>query len=73
MFNFFNKKKLLLAFEYGVTISETAKEMNIELTPEIMEKAEIMIVNEFKKGNPTRIAVDMVPNILSIFELDLSK
>lgn len=69
----FGKKKLLLSFEYGVILAQTALENKVELTPELIERAEKMIEGEFPKGNPTRLAVDMIPNIMSVFELDLSK
>lgn len=70
---FWGKKKILLGFEYGTVLAYTALKNNVELTPELMKKAEIMIEGEFKNGNPTRLAVDMIPNIMSVFELDLSK
>lgn len=70
---FFGRKKLFLAFEYGLTIAQTAHEMKVEMTPEIVERAERMIEGEFSTQTPTRLAVDIVPNILSVFELDLSK
>jgi len=70
---FFGAQKLKLAFEYGVVLAQTALELKVELTPEIILRAEEMIENEFKNGNPTRISVDMIPNIMSIFELDISK
>jgi len=75
MFNIplFGPKKLLLAFEYGLLISQVAKEQNVELTPEIAERAERMIYNEFKSHDDEFIATRAVPNILSIFELDTSK
>lgn len=69
----FGKKKLVLSFEYGVVLAQTALENKVELTPELIAKAEEMILGEFQKGDPTRLAVDMIPNIISIFELDLSK
>jgi len=69
----FGNKKLLLAFEYGIVLAETARAHNVEMTPELIAKAEEMVLNEFKNGTPTRIAVDMIPNIMSTFELDLSK
>lgn len=68
---FFGRKKLFLSFEYGVVLSQVAQNQGVELTPEIIEKAERMIENEFKHGNPTRLAVDIIPNILSIFEIDI--
>ncbi len=70
---FFGRKKLLLAFEYGLTIARTANEMKVELTPELVEKAEIMIENEAKTQTDSRFATQMVPNILSVFELDITK
>lgn len=69
----FGRKKLLLAFEYGVILSQVAQEQKVEVTPEMVKKAEVMIENEFRNKTPTKIAVEMEPNILSIFELDLSK
>jgi len=72
-FRFYSRKKLLLAFEYGVIIAEVAQKQGVEVTPELMKKAEIMIESEFSKKSPTRLAVDTLPNVLSVFELDLSK
>lgn len=70
---FFGKKKLLLAFEYGVVLATTAQKHGVEVTPDLIKKAEAMIEGEFRIQTPTRLAVDMVPNLLTAFELDLSK
>lgn len=70
---FNHDQKILLAFEYGVILSETARKRGVKLTPEIMQRAEVMIAGEFKNNSNTRLAVDMSPNILSVFELDLNK
>jgi len=59
---------LLLSFEYGVCISETAKERSIELTPEIVKRAEDLIVKEFKSQTAEYNATHMIPNILAVFE-----
>lgn len=67
-FKFYGKKKLLLAFEYGLTIAKVAQEQNVELTPELVERAEKIVVAEFTSKNPERLAVEMVPNILATFE-----
>lgn len=69
----FGDRKVLLAFEYGVVLSETAKKLNVELTPEIVVKAGAMIVGEFSTKTAEELATDMGPNLLSVFELDLSK
>lgn len=70
---FFGRKKLLLAFEYGLVIAQTAQAQGIELTPEFVKKAEVMLEGEFKSQTPTHLSVNMLPNVMSVFELDLSK
>lgn len=62
-----------MAFEYGVILAEVAKENNIELTPELMKKAETMLIGEFGKETPLQLSIDTIPNILSVFELDITK
>lgn len=69
----YGKKKLRLAFEYGLTIAQTAHEMKVEMTPELIERAEEMIVGEFTDQSAQHVALNMVPNILTAFELDLTK
>ena len=64
----FGKKKLLLAFEYGVVLSQVAKEQGIEVTPELVERCEKVISKEFTEKNGVRIALDMVPNLLASIE-----
>jgi len=69
----FGKSKVLLAFEYGVILSESTHALGVKLTPEITEKAEAMIAGEFSTKTVEELAADMGPNILSSFELDLNK
>lgn len=69
----YSKEKILLAFEYGLTIARVAQEQKIEMTPELVERAEKMIEGEFLNQTETHIAGNMVPNILSVFELDITK
>ena len=69
----FGKNKLLLAFEYGLILSQVAQKQNIEVTPEITKRAEDMITDSFTTSNSEKIAVDMIPNILSIFETNMDK
>jgi len=76
MFNlpfYFGRKKLFLAFEYGLILSEVAQKQGVELTPEIVARAEKMIENEFKNNDPTHLATQIVPLIMSVFELDITK
>lgn len=65
----FGKKKLLLAFECGVIIGETARKQNIELNRELMERAEKVIIKHFTNNSTSKVACEMVPVILSIFEV----
>lgn len=69
----YSNEELCLAFEYGLTIAITAHEMKVELTPELVKKAEIMLEGEFTAQSETHLAGNMVPNILSVFELDTTK
>lgn len=69
----FDKKKTLLALEYGIVFAEVAMEQKIEINLELIEKFEKMIVGEFSTKSPTRLAVDMIPNIMSVFELKLNE
>lgn len=70
---YFGVEKLRLSFEYGLTISRVAHQHNIELTTEIVQRAEKILENEFRNQTATFLAVNMVPIILSVFELDISK
>ncbi len=75
MFNLpiFGRKKLLLALEYGILLADVAKAQGVELTPELVERAEIMLENEARTQTASRMATQIVPNLLSVFELDTSK
>ena len=63
-----NKTRYLLALEYGVILSETAKNQGVELTEKMVKKAEAMFLSECETSTDTELAVNMIPNILSIFE-----
>ncbi len=69
----YDEEKLLLVFEYGVVISQVARDRGVDLTKELIEKAETMIKGEARTQSSEHMAVNMIPNILSVFELDLSK
>jgi len=64
----FGKKKLMLAFEYGLNIRETATGMKMEITPELVARAEHILLNECKRKSATDVACMMVPNLLAAFE-----
>jgi hypothetical protein len=67
---FYGNKKLRLAFEYGLVLSETAKGQNIEVISEMMKRGEEILVKEFRTKTPTQLSTQMVPNILAMLEPD---
>ena len=60
--------KILLAFEYGLILSEAAKELGIEVNSELSEKAEEVIKAEFETRTIEDLAKDMNVNILAILQ-----
>lgn len=70
-FSLYSNKKLRLAFELGLTIADTCKQHNIEVTPDLIKKAEEVLVKEFTRSNPTKLSVDFIPILLSILESKL--
>jgi len=63
-----SNKKLRLAVEYGIILSETAKKKGIDLTPEMVKKMEEIVLNEFQTKSAMKVALEMEPNILAVFE-----
>ncbi len=64
----YGKKKLILSFEYGIILSQVAKERGIELTMELIARCEEIIEKEFTAKSTNRVALDMVPNLLASIE-----
>jgi len=65
----YGKKTLRLAFEFGLVLSDVAKERNIKLTPEISERAEKILINELKTRGLYKTQMDFVPLILASLEV----
>ena len=63
-----DRKEILLAFEYGLILSDVAKQKGVELTPELVVRAEELIAKEFDSQTTSYNATHMVPNILAVFE-----
>ena len=66
----YGNRKLIASLEYGLIIADVAKKQGVELTKEMVESIEKMILTEFKAKNVQRLAIEMVPNILSCFEIE---
>ena len=65
---FFGTKKLRLAFEFGVIMSEVAKGMNMELTPEMVARAEEILLDQSKTKSATEFASQMNACAMAAFE-----
>lgn len=64
----FGKQKLLMAFEFGINISEVAKEMKIEVTPEMVKRAENILLEECRTNTAKHFACNMISYTLAVFE-----
>jgi len=64
----YGKKTVLLAFEFGLILSETAKDKGVKLTPEISERAEKIFIEEIRKNGFKKTALNFIPLILAVFE-----
>ena len=64
----YGDKTVRLAFEFGLILSETAKERNIELTGEITTRAEDILIKELKKNGLAKTALNFVPLLLATLE-----
>lgn len=64
----YSKKTVELALEFGLLLSEVAKQENIELTPEITERAEKIFINEIKINGFKKTALNFTPLILASLE-----
>lgn len=62
------KKALLLAFEFGLILSETAKSRKVKLNKEIVERAEAILIKELKTKGFKKTALNFVPLVLASFE-----
>ncbi len=72
LFNFIiTKQKLLLAFEYAIVIIETANKQKVEIDSTLIGKAQAMIISEFTIHDAQFLATNMIPNVMSIFEINM--
>lgn len=70
--NLFGKTKLLLATEYAMIVADVCQQRGIPITAQLVDKLEEMILGEFPTKSAQTLAMDMIPNVLSIFETDAS-
>jgi hypothetical protein len=66
--NIFGKQKLLMALEFGVAISESAKSLNVEVTPEMIKNAEYLLLEECRTGTAEKFACNMIAYVLAVLQ-----
>lgn len=64
----YGDKKLIAAFEFGMLLAEVMRQNENLLTPEIIERAEKILVEEFSTKSHKRVVLDTLPNILAAIE-----
>lgn len=67
-FGKYNEQKAILAFEFGIIISDVANRLNVGITKEIVLNAEEILTNEMKKGNAEDFACNMIVLALAVLE-----
>ena len=65
----YSRKELNLAYEFGVVLSEVAREQDIKITPAMSLRAEEVIANELKTKGFDNTAKNFVPLILAVLEV----
>lgn len=61
------KNKVLMAFEFALVVTEVAREMNIEITKELVKTAEDILLKEMVLGDSTYFAKEMQNLTMAVF------
>lgn len=64
----YNKTEMRLMFEYGYMLGEVAKNRNVELTSEILQRCEDIVLKELRIKKWKQVVLETVPNVLASFE-----
>jgi hypothetical protein len=64
----YGDKTLRLSMEFGIVLSEVAKERGIELTPEISQRAEDIFIKEIREQGLKSVACQFTALVLVCFE-----
>ncbi len=67
-FGKYNQKKVLLAFEFAIVLSDAANQLKIEMTREIVKRAEDLLKKEMEKGTAEDFACQMGVFVLAVLE-----
>ncbi len=66
--NRYGKKKTMLAFEFAIVLSDVAKDLNIPMTTDIVQRAEKLLENELGPKSEQDFATKMSLYALAILE-----
>lgn len=69
----YREKTLRLAMEFGLVLSEVAKEQNKELSGDITQRAQDIFLNEIKINGFKKTALNFIPLILAALEFEETK
>ncbi len=64
----YTKKEMKLSFEFGLVLSETAKDLNIKIKQEIVLEAEKIFLRELKINGLHKVAINFTPLMIAILE-----
>ena len=64
----YDQKKLLLAFEAGIILSEVTRAIKKDLKKDIIERAEKIIVKEFSEKTATQLSAEFMFLLLAAIE-----
>ena len=65
----YGKKTLRIAFEFGLVLSEVARQRGVELTEEISIRAEDILIKEIAERGYRDTALNFVPLVLAVLEV----
>jgi len=65
----YGNRTLRLAFEFGLLLSEVAKDSKVELTKEITVRAEEIFIKELKANGYKKTGLNFIPLIMAALEV----
>ncbi len=67
-FSWYTKKKMVLAFEFATVLADTASQLGIPMTREIVVEAETLLEKELGPCTPSQFACNMNVYVLAILK-----
>ncbi len=65
----YGNKTVQLAMEFGLVLSEVARKQKVKLTPEIVDKAEDIFIQELRSRGYKKTALNFIPLVLASLEV----